>query len=163
VVDCGELWKKNKGPSVSSFKGSYKYAVDEKGRVSIPARMRKYLSPEANETFVITRGTETCLFLFPLDEWEKLENRLKELNTFNPEHRFLIRVLLMWAVEVTLDNQSRIMIPRNLLEFAKIEKEVLMIGTLDKIEIWNPDIYEQYIASQPENYEKVVEKVLGMK
>jgi MraZ protein len=69
----------------------------------------------------------------------------------------------MWAVEVTLDNQSRIMIPRNLLEFAKIEKEVLMIGTLDKIEIWNPDIYEQYIASQPENYEKVVEKVLGMK
>ncbi|CUS98556.1 division/cell wall cluster transcriptional repressor MraZ [Candidatus Chrysopegis kryptomonas] len=148
---------------MSSFKGSYIYAVDEKGRVSIPARMRKYLSPEANETFVITRGTETCLFLFPLDEWEKLERRLKELNTFNPQHRLLVRILLMWAVEVTLDNQSRIMIPKNLLEFAKIEKEALIIGALDRIEIWNPNVFQEYVNTQPESYESIAEKVLGMK
>ncbi|CUT04075.1 division/cell wall cluster transcriptional repressor MraZ [Candidatus Kryptobacter tengchongensis] len=148
---------------MSSFKGSYIYAVDEKGRVSIPARMRKYLSPEANETFVITRGTETCLFLFPLDEWEKLEKRLKELNTFNPQHRLLVRILLMWAVEVTLDNQSRIMIPKNLLEFAKIDKEALIIGALDRIEIWNPEVFNEYVNSQPESYESIAEEVLGMK
>ncbi|MCS7228647.1 MAG: division/cell wall cluster transcriptional repressor MraZ [Candidatus Kryptonium sp.] len=148
---------------MSSFKGSYIYAVDEKGRVSIPARMRKYLSPEANETFVITRGTETCLFLFPLDEWEKLEKRLKELNTFNPQHRLLIRILLMWAVEVTLDNQSRIMIPKNLLEFAKIDKEALIIGALDRIEIWNPEVFNEYVNTQPESYESIAEKVLGLK
>ncbi|CUS87618.1 MraZ protein [Candidatus Kryptobacter tengchongensis] len=148
---------------MSSFKGSYIYAVDEKGRVSIPARMRKYLSPEANETFVITRGTETCLFLFPLDEWEKLEKRLKELNTFNPQHRLLVRILLMWAVEVTLDNQSRIMIPKNLLEFAKIDKEALIIGALDRIEIWNPEVFNEYVNTQPESYESIAEKVLGMK
>lgn len=147
---------------MSSFKGSYIYAVDEKGRVSIPARMRKYLSPEANETFVITRGTDTCLFLFPLDEWEKLERKLKDLNTFNPQHRFLVRILLMWAVEVTLDNQSRVMIPKNLLEFAKIDKEALIIGALDRIEIWNPSIFQEYVNSQPESYESVVEKILGM-
>ncbi len=148
---------------MSSFKGSYIYAVDEKGRVSIPARMRKYLSPEANETFVITRGTETCLFLFPLDEWEKLEKRLKELNTFNPQHRLLVRILLMWAVEVTLDNQSRIMIPKNLLEFAKINKEALIIGALDRIEIWNPEVFQEYVNSQPESYESIAEKVLGLR
>ncbi|CUT00738.1 division/cell wall cluster transcriptional repressor MraZ [Candidatus Kryptobacter tengchongensis] len=148
---------------MSSFKGSYIYAVDEKGRVSIPARMRKYLSLEANETFVITRGTETCLFLFPLDEWEKLEKRLKELNTFNPQHRLLVRILLMWAVEVTLDNQSRIMIPKNLLEFAKIDKEALIIGALDRIEIWNPEVFNEYVNTQPESYESIAEKVLGMK
>jgi MraZ protein len=147
---------------MSSFKGSYIYAVDEKGRVSIPARMRKYLSPEANETFVITRGTDTCLFLFPLDEWEKLERKLKELNTFNSQHRFLIRILLMWAVEVTLDNQSRVMIPKNLLEFAKIDKEALIIGALDRIEIWNPNIFQEYVNSQPESYESIVEKILGI-
>ncbi len=148
---------------MSSFKGSYIYAVDEKGRVSLPARLRKYLSPEANETFVITRGTETCLFLFPLDEWEKLERKLKELNTFNPQHRLLVRILLMWAVEVTLDNQSRLMIPKNLLEFAKIGKEVLIIGALDRIEIWNPDVFQEYVNTQPESYESIAEKVLGMK
>ncbi len=161
MVNCGELWFKYKF-IMSSFKGSYIYAVDEKGRVSIPARMRKYLSPEANETFVITRGTDTCLFLFPLDEWEKLERKLKELNTFNPQHRFLVRILLMWAVEVTLDNQSRVMIPKNLLEFAKIDKEALIIGALDRIEIWNPNIFQEYVNSQPESYENVVEKILGM-
>lgn len=160
-MNCGELWLKIKF-YMSSFKGSYIYAVDEKGRVSIPARMRKYLAPEANETFVITRGTDTCLFLFPFDEWEKLERKLKELNTFNPQHRFLIRILLMWAVEVTLDNQSRIMIPKNLLEFAKIDKEVLIIGALDRIEIWNPNIFQEYIRAQPESYESVAEKILGM-
>lgn len=148
---------------MSSFKGSYIYAVDEKGRVSIPAKMRKYLSPEANETFVITRGTETCLFLFPLDEWEKLEKRLKELNTFNPQHRLLVRILLMWATEVTLDNQSRIMIPKNLLEFAKIDKEALIIGALDRVEIWNPEVFNEYINTQPESYESIAEKVLGMR
>ncbi len=153
---------KNNKFIMSSFKGSYIYAVDEKGRVSIPARMRKYLSPEANETFVITRGTDTCLFLFPLDEWEKLEKKLKELNTFNPQHRFLVRILLMWAVEVTLDNQSRVMIPKNLLEFAKIDKEALIIGALDRIEIWNPSIFQEYVNSQPESYESIVEKILGM-
>lgn len=159
MVNCGKKIKF----SMSSFKGSYIYAVDEKGRVSIPARMRKYLSPEANETFVITRGTETCLFLFPLDEWEKLEKRLKELNTFNPQHRLLIRILLMWAVEVTLDNQSRIMIPKNLLEFAKIDKEALIIGALDRIEIWNPEVFNEYVNTQPESYESIAEKVLGLK
>ncbi len=162
MVNCGELWFKIHKFIMSSFKGSYIYAVDEKGRVSIPARMRKYLSPEANETFVITRGTDTCLFLFPLDEWEKLERKLKELNTFNPQHRFLVRILLMWAVEVTLDNQSRVMIPKNLLEFAKIDKEALIIGALDRIEIWNPNIFQEYVNSQPESYESVVEKILGM-
>ncbi len=159
MVNCGKI----KNFFMSSFKGSYIYAVDEKGRVSIPARMRKYLSPEANETFVITRGTETCLFLFPLDEWEKLEKKLKELNTFNPQHRLLVRILLMWAVEVTLDNQSRIMIPKNLLEFAKIDKEALIIGALDRIEIWNPSVFEEYVNTQPESYESIAEKILGMK
>lgn len=158
-MNCG----KEKFCFMSSFKGSYIHAVDEKGRISIPARMRKYLSPEANETFVVTRGTETCLFLFPLDEWEKLEQKLKELNTFNPQHRLLIRVLLMWAVEVTLDNQSRIMIPKNLLEFAKIDKEALIIGALDRIEIWNPEIFKEYVDTQPESYESIAEKVLGLK
>jgi MraZ protein len=148
---------------MSSFKGSYTHSVDEKGRISIPAKMRKYLLPEANETFVITRGIETCLFLYPLDEWSKLEENLRNLSTYNHQHRFFIRTLLMWATEVTLDNQARIIIPRNLLEFAKIEKEVLIIGALDRIEVWNPKIFSDYMNAQPESYESVAESILGIK
>ncbi len=156
MVICGKKLKL----FMLSFIGKYRYAVDEKGRVSIPARWRKSLSPEADETFVITRGLDRCLFLYPLDEWEKIEKRLRELNTFNPEHRYVMRVILMWANEVTLDNQSRIMIPKNLLEFAKIDREAILIGTLDKIEIWNPEVYEEYEKGQPD-YETVAAKVLG--
>ena len=148
---------------MSSFKGSYTYAVDEKGRISIPAKMRKYLSPEANDTFVITRGIEACLFLYPLDEWVKFERRLRELPLYNHQHRFFVRTLLMWATEVTLDNQARIMIPKKLLEFAKIEKEALIIGALDRIEIWNPKVFEDYLNSQPEGYESVAETILGIR
>jgi MraZ protein len=72
---------------MSSFKGSYMYSVDDKGRVSLPAKLRKYVSPEANDTFVVTRGFEQCLFVYPLDEWNKLESSLRGLSANDPESR----------------------------------------------------------------------------
>jgi len=120
---------------MSSFKGSYEYSVDSKGRVNIPARMRKYVSPEANDTFVITRGYEKCLFVYPNDEWIKFEQSVRELSTTNPKHRFFARTLLERATDSQLDAQSRITIPKDLLQFAGIENEVLILGVLERIEL----------------------------
>jgi len=145
---------------VSSFKGSYGYSVDSKGRINIPARLRKYVSTEANDTFVVTRGYDQCLFVYPLDEWTRLEVEIRQLSSTNPKHRFFKRRLLEWATESQLDGQFRIMIPRDLLQFAGIENDVLIIGVLEHIEVWNPRIYEAYLKAQDESYETVAQTVL---
>jgi MraZ protein len=134
--------------------------VDNKGRINIPARLRKYVSPEANDTFVITRGYEECLFVYPLDEWNRLEESIRHLSPTNSRHRFFMRALLERATESQLDGQFRISIPKELLQFAHIENEVLIIGVLEHIEIWNPRMYEQYLKTQAESYETVAQTVL---
>jgi len=145
---------------MSSFKGSYTYAVDEKGRVNLPAKLRKYVSPESNDTFVVTRGFEKCLFVYPVDEWNKLEQNLRNLSSYDPEHRMFIRALLEFASECQLDGQARISIPQELREYSRIEDEVRIIGTLDKIELWDPAVYEDYKKSQSESYEDIAAKVM---
>ena len=145
---------------MSSFKGSYEYSVDNKGRVNIPARLRKYVSPEANDTFVITRGYEKCLFVYPLDEWNKLEQSIRDLSPTNPKHRYFMRTLLEQATESQLDGQARICIPRDLLRLAGIENEVLILGVLERLELWSPEIYREYQKSQEESYESVAQTVL---
>ncbi|MBI5022405.1 MAG: division/cell wall cluster transcriptional repressor MraZ [Ignavibacteriales bacterium] len=145
---------------MSSFKGSYMYSVDDKGRVSLPAKLRKYVSPEANDTFVVTRGFEQCLFVYPLDEWNKLESSLRGLSANDPESRRFIRATLEFAQESQLDTQQRISIPPELRVYADIQNEVRIIGTLDKIELWNPKTYEEYKLDQPESYEKIAAKIM---
>jgi MraZ protein len=145
---------------MSSFKGSYDYSVDSKGRINIPAKLRKYVSQEANDTFVITRGYEQCLFVYPLDEWNKLEQTIRQLSATNPKHRYFTRTLLENAIESQLDGQSRITIPRELLQLASIDNEVLILGVLERIEVWNPRIYNEYRKAQAESYENVAQTVL---
>lgn len=145
---------------MSSFKGSYAYSVDSKGRINIPARLRKYVSPDANDTFVVTRGYEQCLYVYPLDEWNRLEESIRQLSSTNPRHRFFMRTLLERATESQLDGQFRISIPKELLHFAHIENDVLILGVLEHIEIWNPGKYEEYQKAQAESYETVAQTVL---
>lgn len=145
---------------MSSFKGTYTYSVDSKGRINIPSRLRKYVSPEANDTFVLTRGYDRCLFVYPLDEWNQLEQSIRALNPSDAQHRFVMRTLLQWATEAQLDQQSRIILPKELLQFAEITAEVRIVGVLDHMEIWNPAVYERYMAEQGETYESVAQRVL---
>jgi MraZ protein len=145
---------------MSSFKGSYEYSVDSKGRINIPAKLRKYVSPDANDTFVITRGYERCLFVYPLDEWNKLEQSIRSLSATNPQHRFFTRTLLENASEMQLDGQSRITIPKELLQLAAIENEVIILGVLERIEVWNPKVYQEYRKGQDQSYENVAQTVL---
>jgi MraZ protein len=145
---------------MSSFKGRYSYSVDSKGRIALPSKLRKNVSPAANDTFIITRGFEQCLFVYPQDEWNKVEDSVRGLSPSNPQHRFFVRTLLQWATDVQLDGQARITVPQDLLKFSGIENEVLILGVMERIEIWNPKIYEQYMNNQPATYETVAEAVL---
>jgi MraZ protein len=116
------------------FKGKEIYSIDAKGRVSIPVRLRKHFSPEANDSFVLTQGIGPCIFIYPHDHWQQFEKRLQKLNSFIPKEALFKRLFLECAADGALDAQSRITVPQNLLEYAKIEKEVLVLGQLDSIE-----------------------------
>lgn len=142
------------------FKGQEFYSIDSKGRVNIPAKMRKALSPEANDTFVLTRGVDKCIAAYPYDEWRKYEEKFEKLNQYDEKNRYFLRVLLMWSEEVKIDAQQRISIPKNLTEFAGIEGKAAIIGMIDHIEIWNPQAFEEYMSSRSESYEEVAEKVM---
>lgn len=150
---------------MSFFKGRELYSVDSKGRVNLPAKMRKSMSPDANDTFVITRGPDEdpCIYAYPMDEWQKFEENLKQLNQFNERERFFLRTLLYWSDEVTLDKQFRITIPKSLLDFTKIEKEALILGAMDHVEIWEPKIFDTYLGRKTESYAAVAESVMGLK
>ncbi len=145
---------------MSSFKGRYSYSVDSKGRIALPAKLRKNVSSAANDTFIVTRGFEQCLFLYPQDEWSKMEESVRGLSPSNPQHRFFVRTLLQWATDAQLDSQARISIPQDLLKFAGIQDEVLILGIMERIEIWNPKTFEEYLNNQPATYETVAEMVL---
>lgn len=145
---------------MSAFKGSARYSVDSKGRISIPASLRKDLSPEANESFVVIRGFEGSLRAYPLDEWKRIEEQIRKLSSNNPQHRLYKRMLLELAYESKLDAQFRIMIPRDLLQVAGIDNEVHIIGQMEYIEIWNPKNYAEYVKTQDTPFEAVAQTIL---
>jgi transcriptional regulator MraZ len=143
------------------FRGQYKYSVDSKGRISIPAKLRRHVAPDANDTFVMTRGTAECIDVYPLDQWQLIEEKLSKLNPFNPDDAKFIRMISQYASEDNMDSQSRILIPQSLIEYAKIDKEVIILGALNKIEVWNPKIYEEYLNQIGETYEQIAAKVMS--
>ena len=146
---------------MANFKGQAEYSVDSKGRLAVPAKMRSALSPEALGTFTLTRGFEKCIYAYPLDEWRKKEEQYADLNTYRSEARHLVRMVLMWAEEVALDGQGRISLPKSLAEYASVDDKALVIGAMDRIEIWDPDTFTSYLEEQSADYEALAERVMG--
>ena len=144
------------------FIGSFKYSIDSKGRVSIPAKMRKFVDPKSNDAFVMTRGTNKCIDVYPMNLWEELvQSKLNQLNSFEPKDAMFLRMFLQQAAEDKLDSQSRLLIPKNLIEYAEISKEVLILGNIKKIELWNPQNYEDYLNTSELSFEEIAKQVLG--
>lgn len=145
---------------MAAFRGSYKHSIDHKGRVSIPSRFRRLLSGDANETFVVLRGLDACVSLFPADEFKRLEDRLRSRSFSDEINRRYQRTLLLDSRDETLDAQGRVAIPPSLIAHAELKKEVLVNGVLDHIEIWSPEVFEKYMASSDRTYEDMAGELL---
>ncbi len=143
------------------FLGSFNYTIDAKGRISIPARLRKFVSPDANDTFVFTRGSLKCINIYPMNYWkELLESKLDKLNSFDPADTKFLRLFLPSAAEDQFDTQSRLLVPKRLIEFAEIEKDVIILGMNKYIEVWKPTNYEEYLQEIEEPYETIAKEVM---
>ena len=121
-----------------SFTGEYYNSLDQKNRLNIPAKFRKVLNPINDRTFVLTRGFDPCLILYPLQDWSQVESQLRKLSSIRGQHRSFVRSITRYASAVQYDGQGRIQIPDNLLTYSEINKEAAVIGMINKIEIWDP-------------------------
>jgi len=147
---------------VASFKGKETFTLDPKGRVNIPAKMRKSIPQEAENTFHIMRGMEKCIFAYPINIWnEKYQPMLDKLNPFDPANRQLKRIMYENSEEGTLDAQQRISLPKVLLELAQINEKVTVIGVDDHIEFWNPENYEEYKKKCEDEFEELAAKAFS--
>lgn len=126
-------------PGVVKFLGSYTYQLDDKGRVSLPAAFRR---EAPDQRFVLVQAYPPALALYPEAEWAGVEDRLRELLRLQPEARPYVLSVMAGAVEVVPDAQGRILIPQRLKEAAGLEGQTLLVGAIDKVEIWNPADFE---------------------
>ena len=126
-----------------SFTGEFHNSLDQKNRLNIPAKFRKILAPVNDRTFVITRGFDQCLVLYPLEDWSQVEAQLRKLSSIRGKHRSFVRSITRYAIAVQYDGQGRIQIPDILLSYSDIQKEATVIGMINKIELWDPSILSQ--------------------
>jgi transcriptional regulator MraZ len=145
---------------MAAFRGSYTHAIDHKGRVSIPAKFRRQLSGDANETFVVVRGMDTCIAVYPADEFRHLDERLRARSYADESNRRLQRMMLNESSDETLDAQGRVSLPPSLIAHAQLTKEVKIVGLLDHLELWNPELFQKYIESSPKTYEEIAGELL---
>ena len=125
------------------FSGEYQHSVDAKGRMIVPSKFRDLLG----ETFMVTRGLDNCLFVYPKEAWEAFTQKLKQLPISNTNARQFVRFFLSGAVECELDKQGRILLPQNLRTYADISKDVAVIGVGERAEIWNSEQWKAYNGS----------------
>ena len=135
--------------------------MDHKNRLIIPSSLRQQLAKDGKE-FVLTRGLEKSLFLYPLSEWKRLENNLKDIPTNQSDTRAFLRLLFSGAHPVKLDPQARITVPQSLKDFAGIKEKITTIGALNKIEIWAQDVWDRYYQEKRSIYEELSEKVMDV-
>ncbi len=143
------------------FTSEYESKLDAKGRLVLPARIKAQLPGGDSQELVVRRGFEPCLIVYPMVEFKKVFSKISGLNEFNEEYRKLQRNFLAGVITVELDNNGRFLIPKNMLTYAQIEKEAILVGTGNKVEIWNPSIYEKHLILDPSELSKLAEKYLN--
>ncbi len=147
---------------MTGFLGEYEATVDPKGRFLLPAGFKKQLVAEAGNSFVINRGFEKCLTLYPMDSWEPIFTEISKLNDFDPKVREFRRYFLNGATTVELDSAGRILLPPNLKAHAGIEKDIVLVAAVSKIEIWDKKKYAQFFESfTPDSFSKLAEEVMA--
>ena len=120
-----------------TFTGQYDFVIDSKNRINIPSIFRKQLHKSDKNKFVITRGIDSCIWIYPLGEWKKIEKELSQLSSLSKINRTFLRNHLRHAKIVSSDDQGRLILTKNLIEYANILKDITIIGVLNKIEIWD--------------------------
>lgn len=144
-----------------NFIGEYELSIDSKGRFLLPAAFKKQLPENNGLQFVVSRGFEQCLNLYPMETWQNLSEKINKLNDFNPKVRDFKRLFLNGANIVECDSAGRLLITKTLLEHAGIQKDIILTAQGNKLEIWNKDTHRAHIQSKMADFSDLAGEVLG--
>lgn len=161
VLLCGTKGGEIPFSEMTSFLGEYEVAIDAKGRFLLPSGFRKQMPEGAPERFVVSRGFENCLSLYPIENWNVLSEKINRLNDFNPKAREVKRLFLNGANIIDLDSAGRILVPKTLLEYANIKKDMVFSAQGNKVELWDKDTYYEYIRQHAANFTDLAAEVAG--
>ena len=137
------------------FMGEYNHTIDAKGRLIVPAKFREILG----DNFIVTKGLDGCLFVYPNDEWTRFEENLKSLPLTNKNARQFTRFFLAGAAACEVDKQGRILLPQVLREFASLEKDVVLVGVASRIEIWSRERWDESMNTYDGDMDEVAENM----
>ena len=151
MVECGEKW------GCRMFIGEYHHTIDEKGRIIIPNKFRD----ELGNDFIITRGIESCLFVYSNKNWDDICTKLNSLAFTKKDARIFNRFFMSGATNVELDKQGRINLPAPLIDYAKLQKECVIIGTGDRLEIWSKEDWENFFNSNKDSMSDIAENLFN--
>ena len=140
------------------FMGEFQHTVDSKGRLAIPSKFRE----ELGENFIITRGLDGCIFVYPMNEWSNMEGKLKSLPLTKADARAFVRFFFSGATECEVDKQGRILLPQNLRDHAGIDKEAVIIGVSTRVEVWAKEKWQDYSNEAGESFEDIAEKIVDL-
>ncbi|MDO4962675.1 MAG: division/cell wall cluster transcriptional repressor MraZ [bacterium] len=138
------------------FMGEYHHSIDSKGRIIIPAKLRDDLG----ENFIVTRGLDGCLFVYPKNSWDRIIDKYKQLPDTKDKRQFM-RIFLSGATICEYDLNGRINIPNPLIEFANLKKDCIIIGVDEKLEIWSKERWEEFIANNEENISSLADSLFS--
>lgn len=147
---------------MKSFIGEYDCKVDDKGRFALPAGVKRQVDPSANDTYVVNRGFESCLVVYPMNEWEKQMAKVrKRVNLFEKKGRQFMRMFQNGATIVALDSSGRILLPQALLKYAGLKKDALLFAYADRMELWDKARYEKEMNEGLAGFADLAEELLG--
>lgn len=144
-----------------SFLGEFEATLDSKGRFLLPAGFKRQIPEGESTRFVINRGFEKCLSLYPMQSWQPLYQQIGKLNDFEPRVREFKRLFLNGAIEVEPDTAGRILIPQNLKDYAGLGKDIVLAAAVNKIEIWDQEKYQKFFESySPDDFSALAQSVM---
>ena len=142
------------------FASEYEVKLDAKGRLMLPSKVKSNLPETSGSELVLRRGFEPCLEVYPMVEFNKLFSKIRGLNEFNPEHRALQRNFLSNTTQVELDGNGRMLIPKPMMRYAALENEAVIVGMGNRLEIWNPEKYQEFLIQDQAEFSKLAQKYL---
>ncbi len=146
---------------MTNFIGEYECKLDAKGRLMLPSGLRKQLDAASEEKFVMNRGFEKCLVLYPKSDWKYISEEVNKLNQYVKKNREFIRYFYRGATEMGLDGTGRLLFPKRMLEYGGIDKEVVLFAYGNRIEVWDKDTYNGLLTDEPDEFANLAEDVMG--
>lgn len=143
------------------FLGEYSCKLDDKGRMRMPAPLLKQMEDLVGAGFVLNRGFEKCLVLYPKTAWGAITNEIQKLNLYVKKNRDFVRYFFRGASELDIDSSQRLLLPKALSDYAEIQKEVILFAYFDRIEIWSKEQYDGLLDDEPHDFADLAEEVMG--